>query len=243
MLGDQNLELRKQYLWRRWESLIETKKPAEKSRKKDPANCFRWRSFSSPLFSYIFFYLYVVLWILYSKMMVLELKVWAWRVEKLLLPPIFSSGQSDRWILGTLGEHGMYHKWFLIAHAIVSCSKIHFIYGDKSPVTHILQTIDFRIGLTIFLPWTIQKWGTNTMKLHTFIPELMFTNKDNAHLATRPAEKVNNNIINHNCPIRLSFLFLWIKANYPFELFIVNATKLATSETTIWFLYYIIIVE
>lgn len=50
-------------------------------------------------------------------------------------------------ILETSREHGIYNKCFSIAHAVLSCSKIHFINVEKGPVTRVLQTIDFRIGL------------------------------------------------------------------------------------------------
>lgn len=86
---------------------------------------------------------------LYSKLMVLGLEVWMWRVEENHYFLRISSDQSDR-ILEILGEHGIYHKWFLIADAILSWSKVHLMHVEKSPVTHILQSINFRIGLTIF---------------------------------------------------------------------------------------------
>lgn len=72
-----------------------------------------------------------------------------WRVEENHYFLRISSDQSDR-ILEILGEHGIYHKWFLIADAILSWSKVHLMHVEKSPVTHILQSINFRIGLTIF---------------------------------------------------------------------------------------------
>ena len=80
----------------------------------------------------------------------LDLGVLSWRVETSTSPSSDLANQ-DR-ITETLCEHGLYHKWFFITHAILSYSKIHLIHmkKKKAPIHLFLQTVYFRTELTIF---------------------------------------------------------------------------------------------
>ena len=112
---------------------------------------------------------------------------------------------------------------------IISGSSLHMPYYHivkctlykvkKNPNTPVLTDCILQDWVNYFFP---EPFESEMQISWNFIPQLLFSkNKGNSHMAIRPAKKVSNNIINDSCPVLLSLLFLWIKANC-LKLFTVN---------------------